>query len=153
MKYTLKTAFCSPCWLCTVYGLNQGPEILPSKHQIQSVKNQNLSQVKVQQLLVPILSLKVIQVVLQKAQNIWDWLWQRWFIEFMNMNFVIFFRIILENYTFFWANEIPLSFSKVWEILPSKHQIQSVKNQNLSQVKVQQLLVPILSLKVIQVVL
>ena len=50
-----------------------------------------------------------------------DWEWRQWFIEFVNVNFFKFLRIIFENYTFFtifWANGILLSFSEFRDILP-----------------------------------
>ena len=68
----LKTAFRSPCCrLCTIRSKSGATksQILPSKCQIQIVKLQNLNQVKVLQLLVPISALKVIEELLQKAQN------------------------------------------------------------------------------------
>ena len=119
----LKTAFRSPCWLCTLRSKSgaRKSQILPSKCQIQIVKLQNLNQVKVLQLLELILALKVIEVVLQKAQN-----------RRLKVTTVI-YRIhdrklcqFFENnswktpffFTIFWVIGIPLSFSEFREILP-----------------------------------
>ena len=108
----------------TVVALKSGSRksrILPSKCQSQIVKLQNLNQLTVLQLLVPILALKVIQVVLQKAQNrrlivttVIYWIHERKFCQYFENNSQNFHIFI----TIFWANGIPLSFSEFREILP-----------------------------------
>ena len=123
LKYTLKDGLSFT--VLVVYSIwsksgSRKSRILPPKCQIQIVKLQNLNQLKVLQLPVPILALKVTRVVLQKAQN------RRLIMTTViyiirECKFCQFFRIILENYTFFtifWANRIPLSFSEFREILP-----------------------------------